>query len=53
MPTEQNTRELHLKRITKPFGMSTPKNNLDSLTLGDGDDRLRRNVGKELPFNTA
>jgi len=54
VPTGQSTWQLQMKRIAKPFGMSTLKNNLDSLTLGDGVDRLlRRNVGNELPISTA
>jgi len=53
VPTGQSTWQLHLKRIAKPVAMSTLKNNLDSLNLGDGTDRLYRNVGKELPIYTA
>jgi len=53
VPTGQNTWQLQMKRIAKPFGMLTPKNNLDSLTLGDGVDRVRRNVVKALPIYNA
>jgi hypothetical protein len=33
--------------------MSTLKNNIDSLTLGDGADRLGLNVAKEIAIYTA
>jgi hypothetical protein len=53
VPTGQNSWQMHLKRIAKPIGMSTLKNNLDSLNLGDVADRLHRNGGKELPIYTT